>query len=745
MLVAWADDMKVSIVINTYNRALQLRDCLRALRNLEGEFEVIVVNGPSTDGTRALCEEYASSITYLECAERNLSVSRNIGIANATGDIVAFIDDDAVVHPAWLEKILEKYDSDDVVGVGGFTIDHTGKRYQATATLCDRLGHAYSVPSGISRETFCFPGTPLFPSLLGTNSSFRASALREIGGFDETFAYFLDETDVCLRLVDRGGQIVYAPDALIYHRYAPSHLRNPNKVPTTLHIPCRSKSYFMYRHGLTMLDEIAVTAEIVKYRDGLRQDNRWLREHNYLSPAAEALLNQDVDLGIEEGRALSRRRAPTNLPERAAGVAERPFKAFNARGARKLRIALISQGFPPDDTAGIARWTEHVASGLAARGHRVHVITRTKAEPTVDYRAGVWVHKVQAVEGGELGALTAMIDIPDALAHWSGGVYAELQEIGFSNLDLISAPIWDVEGLIPLLLSPIPVVTSLHTTYKLAHPHKPDWHRPLYDFNHVRRVIKAERFLFENAPYFLGNTNAVVKEIRDAYGVDIAARTIIVPHGVTAPAEPAKGKTKTGDGLTVLFVGRQETRKGFDTALEAALRVCAQVPDVSFRFIGAATDDPNCKRAIHRFRAVAPAALAQRIHLEGYRPDDQLAQAYADCDIFLAPSRFESFGLVAIEAMRYGKPVIAGNVGGLAEVVEPLKTGLLTDPDDPDEIAQAILRLVGDRDLRRQLGNAARQSFLEKYTLEQMVEGIEAAYTAFQKASTSANTALEEV
>lgn len=703
------------------------------------------MNGPSTDETRALCNEYASSITYLECPERNLSVSRNVGIANAMGDIIAFIDDDAVVHPSWLNKLLEKYNSDDVVGVGGFTRDHTGKRYQATSTLCDRLGNAYTVPSGISREIFCFPGSPLFPSLLGTNSSFRASALREIGGFDETFAYFLDETDVCLRLVDQGGQIVYAPDALIYHRYAPSHLRNPNKVPTTLHIPSRSKAYFMYRHGVTALDEIAVTVEIVKYRDGLRRDNRWLREHNYLSPAAEALLNQEVELGIEEGRELSRRPAPTNLLERAADVAKRPFKGFNARGAQKLRIALVSQGYPPNDTAGIARWTEHVASGLAARGHRVHVITRAEAEPTVDFRDGVWVHKVRAVEGGELGEVTAAIDIPGDLAHWSAGVYVELQEIGFTNLDLVSAPIWDVEGLVPLLLSPIPVVTSLHTTYKLAYPHKPDWHRPLYDFNHVQRVIKAEQFLFEKAPYFLGNTEAVVKEIHDAYGVDIAPRTIIVPHGVSVPQMPKTMKTEAGDEITVLFVGRQETRKGFDTALDAALRVCAQVPDVSFRFIGATTEDQNSKRAVHRLQEGASAVLAQRIHIEGYRPDDQLAEAYANCDIFLAPSRFESFGLVAIEAMRYGKPVIAGNVGGLAEVVEPLKTGLLVDPNDPEEIAQAVLKLVHDRNLRRQLGNAARQSFLAKYTLEQMVEGIEAAYASFQEVDTSSNTALEEV
>ncbi len=122
--------MKVSIVINTFNRAVQLQDCLRSLLNLNYEdFEVLVVNGPSTDNTAEVCEKYSKRITYLTCKERNLSVSRNVGVGNAKGDIVAFIDDDAIVHPMWLDEILAKYSSDDIVGVGGFTIDHTGKKW----------------------------------------------------------------------------------------------------------------------------------------------------------------------------------------------------------------------------------------------------------------------------------------------------------------------------------------------------------------------------------------------------------------------------------------------------------------------------------------------------------------------------------------------------------------------------------------------------------------------------------------
>jgi hypothetical protein len=724
--------MKVSIVINTYNRAQQLQDCLRSLWNLEyDEFEVIVVNGPSTDATKEICEQYGESLIYVDCADRNLSISRNIGIANSSGDIVAFIDDDAVVHSQWLRKIVDKYVSPDIFGVGGFTIDHTGKQFQATTTICDRLGDAYAVPSGVSSSIYGFKGSGFYPSLLGTNSSFRLSALREIGGFDETFAYFLDETDVCLRLIDHGGQIVYASDAFIYHRYAPSHLRNPNKVPISLFIQTRSKAYFMCRHGRAAIGNQKVEAAIVNYQAGLRRDNEWLEKHGHLSQAAEGMLNLDVELGIEEGRKLALLPAPTNLSKHEF-LPKREFKKFIKRHQNVLRIALVSQGFPPNDTSGIARWTHHVAYGLAKRGYDVHVITRASTNSNIDYKDGVWIHSVQPSNSHEFDRLLSQLDVPANLVKWSIAVYEELRNIGFDNLDLVSAPIWDVEGLVPLLMDSIPVVTSLHTTYKLALPYKPDWKNYLYNMNHVQKVIKAERYIFEHGRFFLGNTVAVVNEIDAAYGVDISERTSVVAHGVDGPVP---GVAQAGGNIEILFVGRRETRKGFDTALHAATIVCSKSRNITFRFIGAETDDKISQQAIINWFDSLSDAIACRISIEGYIPDAKLHEAYRNCSVFLAPSRFESFGLIAIEAMRYGKPVIAGNVGGLVEVVDHEVTGLLVDPDDANAIADAILRLGANHAFRKKLGMAAEDAYRQRFTVKRMIDGIEEAYISFLKNS----------
>ena len=118
----------------------------------------------------------ASSAWTARC---DLSVSRNIGIAAAAGDIVGFIDDDAVPHPDWLDRILAPYRDPRVGAVGGHTVDNTGRRYQARKILCDRFGNAHHVSDFFDERPLNRPGSPIYPSLLGTNSTFRMTALRQ--------------------------------------------------------------------------------------------------------------------------------------------------------------------------------------------------------------------------------------------------------------------------------------------------------------------------------------------------------------------------------------------------------------------------------------------------------------------------------------------------------------------------------------------------------------------------------------
>ena len=123
--------VRVSVVICTLNRADALVATLECLRyQHHDDFEVIVVNGPSTDGTLELLAPWRRFIRYRDNQEPNLSKSRNIGIRASTGELLAFIDDDALPEPEWLTQAIPAFDDPEVAGAGGIVFDHTGMGLQ---------------------------------------------------------------------------------------------------------------------------------------------------------------------------------------------------------------------------------------------------------------------------------------------------------------------------------------------------------------------------------------------------------------------------------------------------------------------------------------------------------------------------------------------------------------------------------------------------------------------------------------
>jgi len=220
--------LRASVVINTYNRAEYLRNAMVSIAAQSyREVELIVVNGPSTDDTEEILdamEKTGISFRRAKCPNRNLAESRNVGIAEATGDVVFFMDDDAVAHRDWVARLMAPYADSGVGAAGGFTFDHTGVSYQCRYTVCDKFGNARFF-STLDPQSMLASSEFYFPSLLGTNCSFSRRALERIGGFDEVFEYMLDETDVCARMVEHSKKVVTVPNAYVFHKYAPSATR----------------------------------------------------------------------------------------------------------------------------------------------------------------------------------------------------------------------------------------------------------------------------------------------------------------------------------------------------------------------------------------------------------------------------------------------------------------------------------------------------------------------------------------
>jgi GT2 family glycosyltransferase len=375
------EPIRVSVVINTLDRADQLERTLTSLGQLRyPAFEAVVVHGPGRDRTPEVLKRFAPAIRVGTCPEPNLAMSRNIGVAMARGDIVAFLDDDAIPEPDWLDRMATAFTDPGVGGAGGFIRDRDGIRFQHQAIIADRLGEAVSFP-----QLPADPGPGRYFSPTGTNVAIRRAALLAIGGFDEEYAYFLDETDLNLRLTDAGWRLVSIPDAEVHHKFAASNLRRTDRVPRSLYLIARSKSYFCWVNAAPIHSAEEIRRELRRFTDEHQgKIERFLKRRKIDAATAERLL-AEVGQGLADGErdAASPRRL-LSLPTTGA---EEGFKLYRADGG--LRVCLVSPGFTGD------RAMQKAAADLVAHDYEVTVISRGRARaPSVEFQDGLWLHCV---------------------------------------------------------------------------------------------------------------------------------------------------------------------------------------------------------------------------------------------------------------------------------------------------------------------------------------------------------------
>jgi GT2 family glycosyltransferase len=270
----------VSIIICTADRHDVLKHALEALQKIHySEFEVIVIDASSTSITSQIIESFNQCSQYplkfQKVAPRNISYSRNIGTKLAKGQIVAFLDDDAVPPPDWIEQLLASYSQfgDKCAAVGGSVRDRTrpGHPVQFQRGITNVFSETQSVRSSHSVNYNC-PDGFWFNGVMGTNASFRKDLLEKVNGYDEFFEYFLDETDVCLRLIQAGYEVHYA-DSEVDHYPAASHNRVDQKHLTCWYSLAKNTTYFALKHGFKRVSFpifVVRLAKLLMYRCGLR-------------------------------------------------------------------------------------------------------------------------------------------------------------------------------------------------------------------------------------------------------------------------------------------------------------------------------------------------------------------------------------------------------------------------------------------------------------------------------------------
>lgn len=234
---------QISVIVVSRHRPAALQRCLLGLGQQDHtDFEVIVVADPQAAAEVAAL---AKPIKLVPFDQANISAARNLGLAQAAGAVVAFIDDDAVAEPTWLSRLVAPFSDARVIAATGFVRGSNGISYQwkACEIGADAQDHDVTIETVTLRA-----GTPQRAvKTQGTNCAFRAESLRAIGGFDPGFRFYLDEADVNLRMASLGLTAI-VPDAQVHHGFQPSARRAANRVPLSLFDIAASTALFLRRH-----------------------------------------------------------------------------------------------------------------------------------------------------------------------------------------------------------------------------------------------------------------------------------------------------------------------------------------------------------------------------------------------------------------------------------------------------------------------------------------------------------------
>ena len=240
-----------SVIVVSNGRPDALQRCLLGLGQIDHPACEVIVVADATSRPAIAASGLAGVVKTVACDVPNISVARNAGLAVAAGDVVAFIDDDAVPEPTWLSRLTAPFADATVKATGGFVRGRNGISFQWQARLAFGDATTTDIPVDGLHPTLMAAGPDRAIKTEGTNMAIRRDLLIGMGGFDEAYAFYLDETDVNLRLAAQGAVTAIVPLAQVHHGFAPSARRRADRVPRDLYEIGASLAVFLRKHGPT--------------------------------------------------------------------------------------------------------------------------------------------------------------------------------------------------------------------------------------------------------------------------------------------------------------------------------------------------------------------------------------------------------------------------------------------------------------------------------------------------------------
>lgn len=361
------------------------------------------------------------------------------------------------------------------------------------------------------------------------------------------------------------------------------------------------------------------------------------------------------------------------------------------KAERRRRVVLFASAYAPA-VGGVEELTRRLGERLTDAGDAVEVwtIRHPRALPAREEIGGLAVRRfVLALPALRPGQLLAFA--PASAAALTRLVRAARQ----FRPDVIHVQCFSSNGVYATALAAllgVPLVVTLQGETVMDD-------NDIYEHSLLLRM--GLRAGLRRAAAVTACSQFVLGDAEARFGLPVGAG-LVVPNGVdTDRDEPAASLALPFESF-VLGLGRAVEKKGFDLLLEAFARLADEHPDVGLLVGG---DGEARPRLLARARHLG---LEDRVTLPGRLSRGQVAWAMANATLFVLPSRVEPFGIVVVEALRAGRPVVVSARGGASEIVSHGVEGLVVDPFDTAALAAAIGRLLDDEQLRQRMAAAAR-------------------------------------
>lgn len=387
-----------------------------------------------------------------------------------------------------------------------------------------------------------------------------------------------------------------------------------------------------------------------------------------------------------------------------------------------MRVLFVTSTFPRSDADDQVPWLLELALVLREKGADVEVLAPTYAGLKSHAVHGIKVHRYRysdrkrEVVTHEAGAMNNMVGRKDlilpAFALVGAGMAAAARLARRNRYDVVHSH-WPL----PMGLPAWAAARASRKTPRLVATFHGAEVALARRKAHYRPVL---RWLTRGLDAAIANSSSTAATVRELTGVEASIIPFGPPRGAVGFDRERGEAPGPSGGLPVVFsVGRVIERKGFPVLVRAAkaLRGKARV---------VIAGDGEYRKVVEK--EIARLGVGDVVTLAGRVSNEELAALYGRCAVFCLPAvvdsrgETEGLGVVLIEAMAHGKPVVASRLGGIPDAVADGETGLLVPPNDPDALAAALLRVIGDRNLADRLGEAGRERARRLFSWEGVAE-----------------------